>query len=131
MQPSIQIKTINRRTNGTKVNGKSALSLNSLNFPTYKEVKEEIERKIGKMPKLPKDLPKGNWTEQSLRVLKERYLVKNSQGKTVETPEQMVWRVSWEIASAEARWGAKGKEVMAIARQFYNLLVSKEFLPNS
>jgi ribonucleoside-diphosphate reductase alpha chain len=63
--------------------------------------------------------------------LEERYLVKNDKLEAIETPEDMLWRVSWEMASAEARWGAKRKDVEALAKEFYNLLLSKEFLPNS
>ena len=131
MQIAVQAKTRTKKTNGFRTNRKSSLSLDALRFPSYEQVKAEIVGKIGTMPKLPKDLPKGNWTEQSFKVLGERYLTKDAKGRVVETPEQMVWRVSWEIASAEARWGAKKNEVMAIARQFYHLLSSRQFLPNS
>jgi ribonucleoside-diphosphate reductase alpha chain len=131
VQQTIQIKTGAKRTNGAKTNGRSPLALEGLRLSSYEEIKAEIESKIGRMPKLPKDLPKGDWTEQALRVLEERYLVRDAKGKVVETPEQMVWRVSWEIASAEARWGADKKEVTQNARAFYNLLVNREFLPNS
>src|SRR3989304_5352362 len=131
MQQTVQIKSKIKRANGIKPNGKSHLSLDELTFPSYEQIKAEIEEKIGKMPVKPKDLKKGGWTEQSLKVLEERYLVKNSKGKAVEAPEQMVWRVSWEIASAEARRGANKKTGRATAGRVYNLLVSKEFLPNS
>jgi ribonucleoside-diphosphate reductase alpha chain len=63
--------------------------------------------------------------------LGERYLRKNDEFELVETPEAMIWRVAWEIASAEAVWGAKKKEVEASARDFYNLMISRKFLPNS
>ena len=131
MQQTVEVKTSTKKTKGVRSNGKSSLSLDDLKFPTYEQVKAEIVAKIGKMPKKPKDLPAGNWTEQSLKVLEERYLVKDAKGRVIETPEQMVWRVSWEIASAEARWGAKKVEVTAIAKQFYQLMASREFLPNS
>lgn len=106
-------------------------SLWEMEFPAHEEVMEEIRSKVGRVPKLPKGLSRGNWTQQSLKVLEERYLQKNDQGNVIETPEEMVWRVSWEIASAEARWGATKLEVNKQAQVFYSLLVSREFLPNS
>jgi len=58
-------------------------------------------------------------------------LLKDENLNLAETPEEMLWRVSWEIASAEARWGSNQKEVKARAEEFYRLMVSKKFLPNS
>lgn len=112
-------------------NGETKITLDDLKAPSYARIKAEITKKIGLMPKKPKGLLKGNWTEQSLRVLQERYLIKDENLKVVETPEDMAWRVAWEIASAEARWGAKRKDVLTSAKQFYKLMVSREFLPNS
>ncbi|MFZ5933227.1 MAG: ribonucleotide reductase N-terminal alpha domain-containing protein, partial [Patescibacteria group bacterium] len=120
-----------KRANGQTTNGRSALSLASLKFPTYEQVISEIDKKLGKRPVRPKGLPRGNWTEQALKVLKERYLVKDENARVVETPEDMVWRVAWEIASAEARWGKGRKEVLEVAKEFYKFMISREFLPNS
>lgn len=99
--------------------------------PSYVEIRSEIDKKVGLKPALPTDLPKGDWTEQALKVLNERYLVKDKDLKPIETPEDMLWRVSWDVASAEARWGASRKEVMKSAKEFYNLMASRRFLPNS
>lgn len=112
-------------------NGETKVSLDKLFAPEYEEVMAQIKKKVGDRPVRPADLPKGNWTEQSLKVLKERYLVKNEKLEPIETPGDMLWRVSWEIASAEARWGSTKKKVMASAREFYGLMASREFLPNS
>lgn len=119
-----------KRIARTRKNGPT-VSLENLNTPSYEELKKEIVGKVGKQPKLPKDLPKGNWTPQAQKVLSERYLVKDRKGKVTETPEEMCWRVSWEIASAEARWGKDRREVKKIAKEFYKLLTTREFLPNS
>ncbi len=110
---------------------RKGITLDSLEFRTYEEITGGIRKKIGERVPFPKDLPRGNWSEQALRVLKERYLVKNSKGKVIETPGDMCWRVAWEIASAEAVWGKGKREVKKIAEEFYRLLVSGEFLPNS
>lgn len=114
-----------------KVNSKQTISLDNFKVPEYQEIVKEISKKIGKRPKRPKHLPQGNWSSQALRVLSERYLVKDDKGKIIETPEDVCYRVAWEIASAEARWGANRTEVKNETEDFYNLLVSKKFLPNS
>ncbi|WKZ25437.1 MAG: vitamin B12-dependent ribonucleotide reductase [bacterium] len=99
--------------------------------PTYEKIRKEIDKKVGLKPNLPQDLPKGDWTEQALKVLGERYLVKDNNLNPIESPEDMIWRVAWDVASSEARWGATKKDVMKSAREFYNLMVSRKFLPNS
>ena len=114
-----------------KLNSKQKISLDNFKVPEYQEIVKEISKKIGKRPKRPKHLPQGNWSSQALRVLSERYLVKDDKGKIIETPEDMCYRVAWEIASAEARWGATRNEVKREAEDYYNLLVSRKFLPNS
>lgn len=120
-----------KRETSLRTNGKQKYSLDNLKFPSYNEIKEQIKTKIGKRPSLPKGLPKGNWSEQALKVLKERYLVKDSKGKTIETPEDMCWRVSWEAASAEALWGKTRKEIKTQAKGYYKLFIDHVFFPNS
>jgi ribonucleoside-diphosphate reductase alpha chain len=100
-------------------------------YLSHDDIKKKIVRKVGKRPRLSKNLPQGEWTPQALRVLSERYLVRDDGGNVVETPEEMSWRIAWEIASAEALWGLKKKQVEKLARQFYLSLVTREFLPNS
>src|SRR3990167_5570461 len=115
----------------TQTRMKEELKLEDLNFTPYDEVRASIGKKLGERPRLPADLPKGIWTEQSLRVLSERYLFKDKDVKIVETPEEMCWRVAWEVASADAQWGKTKDEVLETARGYFRLLVTHEFLPNS
>src|SRR3989344_2136520 len=122
-------KTKNRKRSVT--NGQGKLTLDNFNPPPYERVLKSISAKLGKRPKLSKDLPKGDWTEQSVRVLKERYLRKDEEGRVIETPDEMCWRVAWDIASSEVLWGKNKKEVKDIDSKFYKLLASHEFLPNS
>src|SRR2546427_3047229 len=42
----------------------------------------------------------GKWTEPALRVLRERYLMREG-GEVVETPEEMCWRGALSIAAGE------------------------------
>ena len=72
----------------------------------------------------------GKWTEPALRVLRERYLMREG-GEVVETPEEMCWRVAGSIAAGEARYGRSQAAVREIASAFYDIMVDGYFLPNS
>jgi len=67
----------------------------------------------------------------SLKVLQKRYLTKDEDGNPVENPSDMFARVAENIASAEKSWGADKAAVDSTARDFYELMTSLEFLPNS
>jgi ribonucleoside-diphosphate reductase alpha chain len=67
-----------------------------------------------------------------VRVLNERYVMKDEQGRPTETPDELVWRVARAVASAEDRWAEKsGHTSEELAEAFYDLMVSHQFLPNS
>ncbi|MBS3956717.1 MAG: vitamin B12-dependent ribonucleotide reductase [Clostridiales bacterium] len=70
-------------------------------------------------------------THNSLKVLQKRYLTKDDEGRAVENPSDMFIRVAENIASAERVWGADDARVAEIAHDFYELMTSLEFLPNS
>ena len=65
------------------------------------------------------------------QLLRERYLLKDAQGRIVETPRQMFIRVAKAIAAAQADYGATRAEVRALAKEFYRLMSQGIFLPNS
>lgn len=67
----------------------------------------------------------------SLKVLHKRYLKKDAEGNPVEKPSDMFIRVAENIASAESRYGADADAVLETAQDFYELMTSLEFLPNS
>lgn len=67
----------------------------------------------------------------SLTVLRKRYLLKDEEGSAVEEPSDMFRRVAENIASAELRYGADETRVADAAHDFYDLMTSLEFLPNS
>ncbi len=67
----------------------------------------------------------------SLTVLAARYLLKDDNGKIVETPKQLFERVANAIASPEKRYGKSEAEVRKIADDFYNAMTSFKFMPNS
>lgn len=79
-------------------------------------------------PPMPDDLPPVQLTENARQVLMRRYVRRGDDGQPIETPEEMFWRVAYHIALADERWQG---DVMALARQFYILLTSRKFFPNS
>lgn len=83
------------------------------------------------IPPRPAELPPGQWTEAALRVLRERYLIKDSTGRVIETPENLCWRVAWTVAQVERAYDASDETIQAAAEAFYGLMVSGMFLPNS
>ena len=70
-------------------------------------------------------------TANSLAVLKRRYLIKDDRGQTIETPEELFWRVASVIASADGNYGATREEIDDTAIDFFNTMARLEFMPNS
>lgn len=64
-------------------------------------------------------------------VLERRYLKKDEEGRVIERPEDMFARVAENIASADERYGASPQAIAELARDFYRLMVSGQFMPNS
>jgi ribonucleoside-diphosphate reductase alpha chain len=62
------------------------------------------------------------------KVLHARYLLKDEEGRVIETPEQMFRRICHAIAGAEQ---ARGGDVAEWEERFYDLLTGLKFLPNS
>ncbi len=76
----------------------------------------------------PQARPDIQLSENAFAVLKRRYLRKGPDGQPVETVEQVFHRVASHIAAAEAEWDG---DAAAAETEFYNLLTSLRFLPNS
>src|SRR5881409_2738917 len=67
----------------------------------------------------------------AVTVLERRYLVKDDQGKPVERPEDLFWRVARTVAEPDARYGASEKAVEGLAETFYELMATRVWMPNS
>ncbi|MHB1407344.1 MAG: ribonucleotide reductase N-terminal alpha domain-containing protein [Desulfitobacteriaceae bacterium] len=81
--------------------------------------------------KVPKTWPKANLMPNARVVLEKRYL-KQENGKAVESPEDMLYRVATVIAQVEEEKYGKGKkETQALAKEFYAMMANLEFMPNS
>ena len=79
-------------------------------------------------PPIPADLPGVKLTGNARQVLVRRYVRRGDDGNPAETVEEMFWRVAYHIAKAEESYYG---DVMASAREFYTLLTSRKFFPNS
>ncbi len=79
-------------------------------------------------PEMPNDLPSISLTDNARQVLTRRYVRRDRNGQPAETVEGMFWRVAYHVAASEEIWG---QDVMQRAEQFYELLTSKRFFPNS
>jgi len=70
-------------------------------------------------------------SDNARKVLESRYLIRDAQGRCIETPAQLFDRVASQIAQAEAKYGANSSEVKQWHKKFYDLMASLKFLPNS
>jgi len=71
-----------------------------------------------------------NLSKNAAMVLDKRYLKKDHSGKIIETPEKMFQRIAFHIALAEEKLATPEKRE-AFQKEFYNLMASFKFLPNS
>jgi ribonucleoside-diphosphate reductase alpha chain len=67
-------------------------------------------------------------TENALKVLKKRYLLRDEHGNITETPEELFRRVARTIASTEKIYGGRAGEWEV---KFYDAMSGLLFLPNT
>ena len=79
-------------------------------------------------PPIKKGLPGATLTDNARQVLMKRYVRRGDDGKPAENVEEMFWRVAHHVAKVEEQWGA---DVMERTVEYYHLLSSKKFFPNS
>ncbi len=70
-------------------------------------------------------------SRNAVKVLEKRYLKKDEEGKIVETPEDLFRRVAASIAVADSQYGKSFEETAKLEKDFYQMLTSLDFLPNS
>lgn len=83
------------------------------------------------IPLRPEGLRPCKLTDDALKLLNERYLKKDIDGKIFETVEDMYWRVAYHIASADKKFGKSDEEIIDLAKEFYNLFADGKFFPNA
>lgn len=131
--PELQLQKIRAgefksRRAGVKGNGHVKIKWEELE---YKEMTGLVERLAGPRPEVPEDISAPEWSPQAVKVLNERYFLKDKDGRAIENTQEMCWRVAWELARAEVKYGRSRKEIAGIAEGFYKLMLTREFLPNS
>ena len=84
-----------------------------------------IAREIGQYFKIKDDLKLG---VNALKVLQERYLLKDEDGKIVETPTQMFRRVAKAIAAVDKTYNG---DAQVTENKFFTAMSNLDFLPNS
>jgi ribonucleoside-diphosphate reductase alpha chain len=67
-------------------------------------------------------------SENALRVLRSRYLLKDENGEIIESPSEMFRRVARSVAKMEK---AYGEDTRHWEERYYDLMSSLKFLPNS
>ena len=79
-------------------------------------------------PPMKKGLPGATLTDNARQVLMKRYVRRGDDGKPAENVEEMFWRVAHHVAKVEEQWSG---DVQARTVEYYHLLSSKKFFPNS
>lgn len=71
------------------------------------------------------------FSNEALKILERRYLLKDANGNLIETPKEMLLRVAKNVAYADKYYGASTEQMAEIARIFYGLMADLRFLPNT
>ena len=69
-------------------------------------------------------------TQNAMTVLEKRYLQRDIQGSAIETPEELFRRVAKNIAQADQLYHPQ-MDLIPIEEEFYSLMATLDFLPNS
>ena len=67
----------------------------------------------------------------AVTVLERRYLIKDDQGRPVERPEDLFWRVARTVAEPDRAYGASDKALEGLADTFFELMATRVWMPNS
>lgn len=81
--------------------------------------------------KKPANLPKVHLNPNAATVLAKRYYRKGPDGETLEDAQGLFWRVASSIAEQERKYPDSTVKAEDLAKDFYKLMTSWKFLPNS
>ncbi|MCX8194024.1 MAG: adenosylcobalamin-dependent ribonucleoside-diphosphate reductase [Candidatus Pacearchaeota archaeon] len=84
-----------------------------------------LAREIRKFFKIKDDM---KFSANALKVLEERYLLKDETGKIIETPSQMFQRIAKAVASIDKIYH---DDIRKSEQEFLEIMTNLEFLPNS
>ena len=122
-----QVVAVPRR-NGRKSNGEVRRNGHDSNSRTFET---RFVPRYKKMPSIPRGLPKPLFSDSSNKILQERYLLKGGNLEIVESVSERFWHIAYDIASGDFDFKAKEREVFNLALDFYKMMVTQKFLPNS
>ncbi len=69
-------------------------------------------------------------TVNALKVLERRYLLRDEEGRIIETPRELFWRVARAVAAVETKFDPQA-DVTALAASFFTMMGQAEFIPNT
>lgn len=69
-------------------------------------------------------------SNNALKILQQRYLIRDAEGIPKETPEELFMRVAKAVAQAEVKYGRK-EEAEIWKQRFFSMMTQLDFLPNS
>ena len=119
-----------RRRESLEIEGMVREALAEMGHDVITEVVEPRQIKIIHSPVATGKGAAVKLSPNALRVLERRYLKKDNEGRPIETPEEMFRRVAHCIASAELAYNPQA-DVKALEEEFFHMMASLEFLPNS
>ena len=88
---------------------------------------------IGKeIPAAPDDLPEPNYSENAWYIGRTRYAFRDKDGNPIESPKQMLWRICYNIATAERLYSENPRQQhLEMARTFYGMMARQEYVANT
>jgi ribonucleoside-diphosphate reductase alpha chain len=100
--------------------------------PEDRERLEELYALGKKIAPAPDDLPEPNFSENAWYIGRTRYAFRDKNGTPIESPKQMLWRICYNIATAERLYSENPTEAhMELARAFYGTMARQEFVANT
>lgn len=96
--------------------------------PLFRVVKGEADTRRIEIPPMPENLLEPEFSEHSLLILERKYLLRDKEGRVIETPREMIWRMAGSIGSADLFYG---EDPTNAREDFYLLMANRWFVPNS
>lgn len=91
----------------------------------YRQARSD-ERRIERIIGVKDDL---DLSPNQLKVLRNRYLLKDEEGKVIETPSGLFRRVAKVLAQVEQKYKTPSSEIKKIENEFFEVMSRLEFLP--
>lgn len=104
------------------------------NLITGGDERERLEQayKIGRdIPPAPTTLTEPELSDNAWYIGQTRYARRDANGNPIESPKELFWRVAYNIATAERLYAGDKKAHIETAVEFYDLMATRRFLPNT